>query len=72
MTGGTRRRHSTEALDRGVGGTRRRHLTSLPTPIHKGGGASRRPPFVDSFMDGCGEAGEAQGILNGSNFVATS
>ena len=25
-----------------------------------------------SFMDGCGEAGEAQGILDGSNFVATS
>ena len=23
-------------------------------------------------MDGCGEAGEAQGILDGSNFVATS
>ena len=23
-------------------------------------------------MDGCGEAGEAQGILTGSNFVATS
>ena len=35
----------------------------------------RRPPFVDSFMDGCGEAGEAQGILQGSfdeNFSATS
>ena len=42
----------------------------------KGGGRLRRPPpFVDSFMDGCGEAGEAQGILNGSfrkNFAATS
>ena len=39
----------------------------------KGGGRLRRPPpFVDSFMDGCGEAGEAQGILDGSNFVATS
>ena len=25
-----------------------------------------------SFLDGCGEAGEAQGILDGSNFVATS
>ena len=25
-----------------------------------------------SFMDGCGEAGEAQGILNGFNFVTTS
>ena len=37
----------------------------------KGGGRLRRPPpFVDSFMDGGGEAGEAQGILNGSNFVA--
>ena len=23
-------------------------------------------------MDGCGEAGEAQGILDGSNLVATS
>ena len=23
-------------------------------------------------MDGCGEAGEAQGILDGSNFIATS
>ena len=23
-------------------------------------------------MDGCGEAGEAQGILDGSNFAATS
>ena len=54
-------------------------FNSLPTPIHKGihkGG--RPPPFVEaarsaaSFMDGCGEAGEAQGILNGSNFVATS
>ena len=33
---------------------------------------TRPPPFVDSFMDGCGEAGEAQGILDGSNFVATS
>ena len=39
----------------------------------KGGGRLRRPPpFVDSFMDGCGEAGEAQGMLDGSNFVATS
>ena len=39
----------------------------------KGGGRLRwPPPFVDSFVDGCGEAGEAQGILNGSNFVATS
>ena len=42
----------------------------------KGGGRLRRPPpFVDSFMDGCGEAGEAQGILKGSfheNFSATS
>ena len=41
-----------------------------------GGGRLRRhPPFVDSFMDGCGEAGEAQGILQGSfdeNFSATS
>ena len=42
----------------------------------KGGGRRRRPPpFVEaarsaaSFMDGCGEADEAQGILNGSNFV---
>ena len=25
-----------------------------------------------SFMDGCGEAGEAQGILHGVNFEATS
>ena len=38
----------------------------------------RKPLFSDtllraaSFMDGCGEAGEAQGILDGSNFVATS
>ena len=45
----------------------------------KGGGCRRRPPpFVEaarsaaSFVDGCGEAGEAQGILDGSNFVATS
>ena len=45
----------------------------------KGGGRRKRPPpFVEaarsaaSFMDGCGEAGEAQGILHGSNFVATS
>ena len=39
----------------------------------KGDGRLRRsPPFVDFFMDGCGEAGEAQGILDGSNFVATS
>ena len=48
----------------------------------KGAGRRRRPPpFVEaarsaaSFMDGCGEAGEAQGILNGSfrkNFAATS
>ena len=45
----------------------------------KGGGRRRRPPpFVEaarsaaSSMDGCGEAGEAQGILDGSNFVATS
>ena len=57
-----------------------------PAPTHpsikestKGGGRRRRPPpFVEaarsaaSFMDGCGEAGEAQGILDGSNFVATS
>ena len=28
-------------------------------------------PFVDSFMEGYGEAGEAQGVLNGSNFVET-
>ncbi len=27
--------------------------------LHKGGGASRPPPFVDSFMDGCVGAGEA-------------
>lgn len=26
---------------------------------------------MDSFLDGCAEAGEAQGVLNGSNFVAT-
>ena len=38
---------------------------------HRGGGL-RPPPFVDSFMDGFGEAREAQGVLDGSNFVATS
>ena len=32
----------------------------------------RAAPFVDSFMDGCGEPCEAQGICNGSNFVGTS
>ena len=31
----------------------------LPQPPQKGGGASRRPPFVESFVDGCVEAGEA-------------
>ena len=46
--------------------------------IHKGARREAPRPFVEvarsaaSFMDGCGEAGEAQGILNGSNFVATS
>ena len=53
-------------------------LPSLSAPIHAVQEAAQRtastrgpPPFVDSFLDGCGEAGEAQGILNGSNFVAT-
>ena len=48
---------------------------SLRAASTKGGDRHRRwPPFVDSFMDGCGEAGEAQGILKGSfheNFSAT-
>ena len=50
-------------------------LTRLPTPIHKGvhkgGVAARCVVRAPSFMDGCGEAGEAQGVLNGPNFVAT-
>ena len=53
-------------------------LTSLPTPIHKGIHEGGWPPKVQAvrsaagFMDGCGEAGDGQGILNGSNFAAAS
>ena len=36
-----------------------------------GGSLQRPPPVVDCFMDGCGKAGEARGILNRSDFVAT-
>jgi hypothetical protein len=32
----------------------------------KGGGAKRRPPFVDSFLDGCVWAGEAADAMETS------
>ena len=35
-------------------------------PPQKGSGASRRPPFVDSFMDGCVWAGEAADAMETS------
>ena len=41
-------------------------LTSPHTSIHKGSGASRRRPFVDSFMDGCVWAGEAADAMETS------
>ena len=33
-----------------------------------GGGIRRGPPLVDSLMNGCGQAGEAQGIFNAQLF----
>ena len=46
-------------------------IASAASPAHthpsiKGGGASRRPPFVDSFMDGCVWDGEAADAMETS------
>ena len=42
-------------------------LPHQPTHIHpERGGASRRHPFVDSFMDGCVRAGEAADAMETS------